>query len=423
MFVIALTAQIDRQIMALVASRLKAHLHLGDDQIGVLLGFGFSLTYALCSVFMAYLGDRYSRKKVLAIGLVVWSMLTGACAFASSFISLLIARLGVGVGESVLTPTAYPMVSSAFPPERRSLPIALIVAASPAGLIVAPLLIGFILHAADNGAMVAGIIGTLAGFQIAFLVCAGLGLTALVLLLLIRQPSTEQAQGDNAATVSEALGYFLRRPRYFAAIFFAMPILAIPNYALVMWMPMYFERAFGLDVKVIAVLNSFGFVPAALIAPFLAAGLGRFSAKSENSRMFLRIMFCMIPAVGISVALPMLMPSALSASIAFAFPMVATQVVITFSMINVQHIVPLRYRSHASAIAFALFVLIGSGFGPTIAGIFAARVVEEGRLDQSLLLCVALFVPAAALICWNAVRAREPDGPACSTRATEMGPA
>ena len=221
MFFIAVSGQVDRQVMAMVAPQMKADLHFTDEQIGILLGFGFSVTYAVCAIFMAYLGDRFSRKNVLMIGLIVWSSLTGLCAFAANFALMLAARLGVGVGESVLTPTAYPMVSSAFPAEKRSLPIALVVAGSPVGLIVAPILVGSIVHATHGQRFALGTwFPSIHGWQLAFIVCGGLGLVALGLLLLLRQPKASADRRAAAATVPEAIGYFLRHKRYFGGLFY-----------------------------------------------------------------------------------------------------------------------------------------------------------------------------------------------------------
>jgi hypothetical protein len=104
----------------------------------------------------------------------------------------------------------------------------------------------------------------------------------------------------------------------------------------------------------------------------------------------------------------MLMPTPLTASIAFAFPVAATMVVIAFAMINIQQVVAPRYRSHAAAVGQAAFQLLGSGFGPTVAGIFATRVVGEDSLGLALLLCLAIFVPLSALICYLALKDPSP---------------
>jgi MFS family permease len=405
MFFIAVTAQIDRQIMAMLAPQMKVDLHLSDEQIGVLLGFGFSLTYAFFAIFMAYLGDRFSRKKVLAGGLMLWSLLTALCAMAGSFPAMLAARLGVGIGESVLTPTTQPMVSSAFPTEKRAMPISMVVAGSPVGLVVAPILVGIIVHVMQGRTLSFGaILPVVHGWQLAFIACGLLGLVALILLLPLREPRNRLGGRELAATVPEAVGYFLRHKRYFGGIFISMPILAISDYALIAWMPSYLARTFHLDARAIGLLSGSSFIPAAVVAPFIAAALGRYAARSPHHRIYFRIMLGLMPITGLLIALPMLMPTPLSATIAFAFPVSATMVVIAFSMINIQQVVAPRYRSQASAVAQASFMLIGSGFGPTVAGVVATRIVGEGSLGLALLVCLAAFVPLSAIVCFLALK-------------------
>src|SRR5690606_24273903 len=137
-FVAFVAGQMDRYVMSMLVTDMKRDLLFTDEQIGILLGFAFSLTYALSAIVGGSIGDRMSRRKVLMVGVAFWSFLTAICGLAKSFPAMFAARLGVGVGESVLAPCALPLVASAFPPERRSFPIAFAFQGSAVGHIITP---------------------------------------------------------------------------------------------------------------------------------------------------------------------------------------------------------------------------------------------------------------------------------------------
>jgi MFS family permease len=297
------------------------------------------------------------------------------------------------------------MVSSAFPPESRSLPVSLASAGSPFGLIVAPILVGTIVHeVGDRTLTLTSWLPGLQGWQLAFLVCAAFGLIAVGFLVMAREPDEPGITKELALTIPEALRYFVSHKRYFGGLFLCFPLLSTGNYALIAWMPSYLERTFSLDLQHIGVLQSIGFVPAAVVAPLIAAAVGRYSERSGKSTMPFRIMLAFVPVVGALPVLPLLMPTGLSASIAFAFPVCATSIIISLQMINIQTIVAPRYRAQATAIGFSSFLLLGSGLGPTVAGVLTTRVYGEHALGLAVLTCLAVFVPLSALVGYLALR-------------------
>lgn len=94
---------IDRQILALMIEPIKADLGLSDTQFSLLHGLAFSLFYAFMGLPLAYLADRFSRPKIIAIGVVFWSIATVFCGLSKNFIQLFLSRMGVGVGEAALS--------------------------------------------------------------------------------------------------------------------------------------------------------------------------------------------------------------------------------------------------------------------------------------------------------------------------------
>ena len=140
----------DRTVPAIVIEPLKAEFGLSDLQIGILSG-AFTIVYAVAGIVLGRMADRGSRRKIMAIGLIVWSVFTALSGGAWSFASLLLFRLGVGVGEASYAPAANAMIFDAFPPQRRSRAIAVFQLGIPVGLLVAFLSVGWMVEASTPG--------------------------------------------------------------------------------------------------------------------------------------------------------------------------------------------------------------------------------------------------------------------------------
>jgi MFS family permease len=171
---------IDRQMLTILAADIKHDLSISDAQFGFLYGTAFGVFYALFGIPLGKLADRWSRKRLLALGLATWSTMTALSGLAGSFGQLGLARIGVGVGEATAGPCGFSLLSDLFPPRRRATVIAIYTAGIYIGGGLA-LSIGTGLaqrwdHVYAAGARPLG----LAGWQAAFL---GLGLPGLVMAL------------------------------------------------------------------------------------------------------------------------------------------------------------------------------------------------------------------------------------------------
>ena len=109
---------IDRQIFSLLVAPLRHDLHISDTQISYLIGLGFVGFFALFGIPIGRLTDIYSRRMIIAIGLVTWSLFTSACGLAHTFPQMLLLRMGVGAGEAALSPAAYSLITDYFPRNR-----------------------------------------------------------------------------------------------------------------------------------------------------------------------------------------------------------------------------------------------------------------------------------------------------------------
>jgi MFS family permease len=125
---------LDRQILSILAPAIRADLHIGDAELGLLYGTLFALFYALFSLPLGRLVDGWIRTRLLAICILAWSVFAGMSAFAGGFALLAVSRLGVGVGEAAAQPAANSIIFDTFPRERRGTAMAAMGVATALGL-------------------------------------------------------------------------------------------------------------------------------------------------------------------------------------------------------------------------------------------------------------------------------------------------
>ena len=116
---------IDRSILGILVEPIKQDLGVSDTLMGFLGGIAFATFYTFLGIPIARLADRGSRRNILAVCLALWSGATALCGLAANFVHLLLARIGVAVGEAGGSPPSHSMISDMFPPERRATALAI----------------------------------------------------------------------------------------------------------------------------------------------------------------------------------------------------------------------------------------------------------------------------------------------------------
>ena len=111
---------IDRQLLAILQESIKAELDLSDSQLGLLTGFAFAAFYVTAGIPIARWADRGNRRDIVALSLFIWSGMTALSGFVHNYVQLLLARIGVGIGEAGGSPPSHSIISDVFPPERRA---------------------------------------------------------------------------------------------------------------------------------------------------------------------------------------------------------------------------------------------------------------------------------------------------------------
>jgi len=185
---------VDRQIISILAEDIKKDLGLSDADIGFLYGTAFGVFYAVFGIPLGRLADNWSRVKLMATGLAVWSAATAASAFARTGGMLTGARIGVGIGEATASPCAYSLISDYFPKEKRATALAIYSSGLYIGGGLSLFIGGLVVDQWDKAFPGGGPLG-LVGWQAAFLAVGLPGLILAAVISTLREPLRGQADG------------------------------------------------------------------------------------------------------------------------------------------------------------------------------------------------------------------------------------
>ena len=196
---------LDRQILSILAERIKADLGISDAEMGFLYGTAFAVFYALFGIPLGRLADVWDRRLLISIGLAFWSGMTAISGLAQSFGQLAAARIAVGVGESSASPAAFSLLSDYFPPQRRTTVLA---------LYSSGIYLGAGLGLGIGGVIVNGWEGLFAGaappfglrgWQVAFFVVGLPGLLLSLWVRSLREPVRGQSEGLTVTSAGSPL--------------------------------------------------------------------------------------------------------------------------------------------------------------------------------------------------------------------------
>jgi len=238
--VVVLTAMnllnyVDRWVPSATKELFKRELRLTDAETSLPLT-AFVVVYMVMSPVFGTLADRWPRKVVVAAGVALWSLATGAAAFAVGFWTLLLARGLVGVGEAAYATLSPSLISDLYPPAARNRILTIFYVAIPVGAAI--------------GFSVGGLLGASYGWRVAFLACGLPGLLVAALALWIREPPRgvfDRDAADPAPAWPEALRS-LARNRQYAITVAGYTAVTFASGALADWFPAFLARQRGMGI-------------------------------------------------------------------------------------------------------------------------------------------------------------------------------
>jgi MFS family permease len=370
LFGLYLLSIIDRMALAYLAGPIKADFHLGDTQLGLLVGLGFGLLYTLVGLPLAHVIDHGRRVLIVTAGVLLWSICTVASAFSETYEHLVLLRAGVAIGEAVLPPAAVSIIADLFPRDRRAWPTSVY---------------------ASSSVMVGGAFAVHSGaYQLANSFADGIGMASwrltliiiglpgillgLVLFITVKEPQRSDTLTSSplpAASIKEAIRYVRGRGKLFAAFFIGEAAISIFAYAGLSWTTTIMTRSYGLD------LASAGYAFGAI---YLVAGIAgslawpylviRATAFRRNALVIALAIAAAMDA-GALAAMSLTGTSLIVLFVLIAASALAKPAYAILSTIFIQNVTPQRFKARLIAAKLVASNLVGLIIGPAIVPILS----------------------------------------------------
>ena len=398
---------LDREIISLLVEPIKASFDITDFQMGLLMGPAFSLFYTFMGIPLGWAADRYNRKNIVAAGITVWSIMTALCGLAGTFVHLFITRIGVGVGEASLTPSASSLLADLFPKEKLPLATSVYSLGVFIGSSLAMIGGGILLSQIKDVTITLPIVGTLEYWQLTFVL---VGLPGFILALLVYQIVEPHRRGlaldseGNIEKVSliKAVEYLFSHKKLFLNFFLGGSIIATIGYHSA-WYPSLFIRTWGwseLEAATATGLPSLiGGVSGLVLGGIIMSKL----IKKGRKDAALLIAFVSALGVGIpAVAMP-LMPTGILAAIVMIFAKLFVGIPLISGIAMIRMSVPNQMRGQFTALYFVFIGIIATGLGPLIPSIFTTYLFDENTdmIRYSLAISAGIVVPLGSFLIYN----------------------
>lgn len=379
---------IDRQLLSILQESIKADLSLSDSQLGLLTGFAFAVFYVVAGLPIARWADRSNRRNIIALSVGLWSLMTAVSGFVQNYSQLLMARIGVGIGEAGGSPPSHSIISDIFPPESRATAISFYSTGVSIGI-----LFGFLLG---------GWLNEFFGWRIAFLV---VGAPGIIIAIIVRYTLAEPIRGlsENKQVSDEPVSFLdLIKILWLRVSFRHMALGAALNafasYSTSNWTASFFIRSHGMTTGELgtwlALILGLGGAIGVFSGGLLADKLGR---KDKRWYMW-------IPSLAGFISVPFMIGVYVvdNAYLALCFaivPGVMFNVYLGNTIATTHGLVGLRMRATASAILFLILNIIGLGLGPWSVGILSDSLFPSLG-DESLRQAMLYIIPV--MMFWSA---------------------
>lgn len=380
---------IDRIIMNVLVEPIRAEFDLTDAQVGLLVGLAFAVLNVALGIVVARIAERRRRLSLIALGTLLWSLATAACGMVTTWVQLLFARIGVGVGEAVGLPATASTLSDYFPPERRTTALSVLTLAPPIGALIG----------SAGGAWVAQYYG----WREAFLAAALPGLVlALLAWVLVEEPPRgrhDAGAGDHVPPLSAVLKRFwqVRTARHFLA---GSALTGLVGFGLNAFLAAMLARRFGFSLVEAGVTAG---VVASFPASFGTLGGGWLADRLGKRQP---AAYALIPALTLLVATPLYIVAITRDHVPTLLVLLGTSALFQYCYLGctagvLQNLMEPRMRATASAVTGMVYSLISGGIGPLLVGAlsgwYGARFTGPG---EGLMLAMAtttlLYLWAAA---------------------------
>jgi MFS family permease len=397
----------DQALPSLLIDPIKASFGVSDTEIALLTGFSFSVSISIFALPLSWVADRFDRSRLIAAGIAIWCAATIGCGFARGFWVFFLLRMGVGLGEAVLKPTAYALVADQFPSRRLTRPLALLALAALLGGAAALNGGGAVYEAILRWAIQGGLPrdfawrGTLVAFGAA-------GLAIAVAALWIPEPrrggrsgGAGAQEGGGEAAVSFA-AFARKSVSFFAPYIAAMTAYCLYNAGFNAWLAPFFARTYGWSVgrtgQALGVLA----LGAGLVGLPLGIWLMGAVRRSFGRDAPVAAIWITLAVTAPAVVLTPFAPTGEWALVGLGLILLPASAATVIAPVVFAETAPSHLRARVIALSGLFYGVLGSGLGPVAYGAFTDHILHD---PAKLAVCLsvvsggltAVFIPLLVL--------------------------
>jgi MFS family permease len=392
-FILALLyciSYLDRQMLSLMVDPIRHDMGISDIQISMLQGLSFAILYALFGLPVGIAVDRYSRRLVIFVGVLIWSIGATGCGLASNFEQLLAARVMVGMGEGALAPAAFSMLGDLFDRRRLTFALAVYTVGATFGVSGSLALGGLLIEATENGLHIPRL-EWLHPWQTVFVLTGAPGLLAAFLIFLVPEPVRRSMAAK--AGWPELRRFIASNWQFLSCHFVGFSCMIACAYAYSAWTPTFLSRVYGWSPsKAALILAPFEFVVG--IGSLLASGkfvdyLQRRGFRDAHMRYYA------FASIGLLVS--GLVAYRLSTPLGFFSTIWLAALATNMAAVAagaIQVVTPPNLRGRVSAFYLLVTSLIGITTGPMLTALLTERMFGGGAgIAYGLSLTIAILAP------------------------------
>jgi MFS family permease len=396
---------LDRQILYLMVAPIRRDLHITDFQFSLLTGAAFGIFYTLMGLPIAWLADRSNRKNLIAAGIAAWSVMTALCGFAQSYGLLFLARIGVGVGEATLSPSAYSYLSDSF--DRLRLPRAM--SLYGLGLFIgagmALIIGGEVIGAVENmPSVMLPFVGQMQGWHLVFLIVGLPGLLVSLWISTLKEPKrsgiAKSAPATGGFPFSQAVAFVKDLPLASISLFIGAGLFSALAYA-DSWYPTLFMRIWGWKVQSAGQIAGASSLIAGPLGMIFAGWLSSRWIRQGKVDACLRITAWAALGITLPAALLPIAPNAFVMALLlfpFKFFIGFTPVLIPSAL---QMIAPNQIRAQLGALFLFATGLMGITGGPILPAFLGDHIFKGPLgLAHALSATAAIIGPLTFAVTW-----------------------
>tara|TARA_Y100000816_G_scaffold188766_1_gene137383 strand:- start:23 stop:1324 length:1302 start_codon:yes stop_codon:yes gene_type:complete len=401
---------IDRQVLNLLVVPIQNDLNITDTQISALQGLAFVITYVGLCVPIGRIIDKTHRVSVMIIGLLVWSFATVACGFSKNYISMFIARMGIGAGESTVHPGSISILGDYFDSDKIASPMSIYLLGPYLGAGIAMIFGAQVLDWTSqmDSNIVLPIIGEVAPWQLTFIAVGLPGILVACLFLTIREPKRriKEIESNDAPSFKKIAEYIKNNWQVYGAIIIGNSCLIILLYGLQSWVPTMLLRVYEWDLiqsgRIYGLIAMLAGSAGVLSGPFVLKFMNK---KNINAPHFKLAIFGISMA---SVSL-VLLPFQANVNIALIFVTLASFFV-TLPLAGTSSAMVIVSPNRIRGVITGIYVVVTSVFGLVLGPFLVASSTDfifqdPNAVAKSLALVSVLIGPVGIFFMLKGVNA------------------